>query len=189
VVGKTPGASKVSQARNRGIQLIGLHDLKHICEGTALEDAAPAVITNFSAGYMGNGKALTWSAATLETIRNPGNTIDAARSNRKAATKHTKSKKKTSESNTDNDDVKPPAQKKHKTKATKKKKTTHSDDAENIHPNMTGKNDSSKSATDALDNFDGLKVKELKELCKQHDLMVSGTKAVLKKRLEDRVGY
>jgi len=63
---------------------------------------------------------------------------------------------------TDNLDVTPPSQKKRKKRATKKKKT-------------------------ALENLDGLKANELKKLCKQHGLMVSGTKAVLKKRLEERV--
>jgi hypothetical protein len=53
VVGKSPGASKVSQGRARGVPLIDLMALKQVLEGSvkSLADTAPPVIGSFSAGY------------------------------------------------------------------------------------------------------------------------------------------
>ena len=63
VVGKDPGMSKVSEARERPkVQLVNLKDLKEKgIEGGRLEDADPVVIGSFSAGYRNTGLALTAS--------------------------------------------------------------------------------------------------------------------------------
>jgi hypothetical protein len=53
VVGKEPGASKVSQAAAKGVPTVDLMGLKRVLEtpGAALEDAPAAVIGDFSDGY------------------------------------------------------------------------------------------------------------------------------------------
>ena len=57
VVGKEPGASKVSAARAKNIPMPDLLALKTTLEtpGAALEDAPQAAIKSFSKGYRGNG--------------------------------------------------------------------------------------------------------------------------------------
>lgn len=58
VVGKEPGISKVSKARERGIPMVSLSDLKNEIEGNkALEDVEVMKINTFSSGYRGNTKA------------------------------------------------------------------------------------------------------------------------------------
>ena len=53
VVGKAPGASKVSAAHAKGVRTIDVMGLKRVLEtpGAALEDAPAAVIGEFSAGF------------------------------------------------------------------------------------------------------------------------------------------
>jgi hypothetical protein len=62
LVGKSPGFSKVSQARSKNIQLISLHDFKVALESGAasLDDfeEKPMLVQDFSAGYKSNGLAL-----------------------------------------------------------------------------------------------------------------------------------
>ena len=150
LVGKEPGMSKVSNARGRNIQLMGLHDLKQVCEGLALQDAQPAVIGAFSSGYSRNGNALTASRQDLQALRapppKPGTTIEAERkpaakiSKKEAA--GSKAKKKSPPPTVDpgatksKDDVhvKPPVAKKRKMAATKKKVAPKVEptDAENV---------------------------------------------------------
>ena len=66
LVGKEPGASKVSAAESRGIRMIGLKDL---ADGLNVGRLPPpedskVVITEFSAGYQGNG----WGGRRLENL-------------------------------------------------------------------------------------------------------------------------
>ena len=66
LVGKQPGASKVSAAESRGIRMIGLKDL---ADGLRVGRLPPpedsrVVITEFSAGYHGNG----WGGRRLENL-------------------------------------------------------------------------------------------------------------------------
>ena len=60
LVGKDPGRSKVSQADSKQIPLIDLLALQRLLNGQAsIEDteaAPPPRITNFSAGYPGQGR-------------------------------------------------------------------------------------------------------------------------------------
>ena len=57
VVGKAPGATKVSQASAKGIQMLDIAGLKAVLEtpGGSLADAPAATIGAFSKGYRGNG--------------------------------------------------------------------------------------------------------------------------------------
>ena len=57
IVGREPGASKVSQARAKNVQLMSLKDLQVVLMGgSSIEDVQPmGVITQFSSGYRGNG--------------------------------------------------------------------------------------------------------------------------------------
>ena len=78
IVGKEPGMSKVSKARDpknnkkSTIQLLDVHEICNVCRGRhCLEDSKPAVIGAFSAGYRSNGLALTASKADLEHLRSP----------------------------------------------------------------------------------------------------------------------
>jgi hypothetical protein len=233
LVGKEPGMSKVSKARGRSIQLMGLHDLKQVCEGLSLQDAQPAVIAAFSSGYGNNGKALTASRQELEALRapppKPGTAIEAekkpaAKKSKKKATTGSKTKKKnppptvnhpkataskndvdvkpparkrkstatnkkaapkaepvgTVENVTPEDDVdvKPPAKKLKKT-AIKKKAAPKAEpvDTENVTPN--------ELSSSSCNNLDEKKLTELKDLCKENGLKVSGKKAELKTRLEE----
>jgi len=60
IVGKQPGASKVSAAAGKGVQRIDIQGLKDVLESggaRALKDAPPVAITAFSAGFRGNGLA------------------------------------------------------------------------------------------------------------------------------------
>ena len=71
VVGKNPGFSKVSKAREkRKTKLLSVKDLKGILEGGSLEDAGakPMVIANFSNGF-NNSSARTASAEQLAIAR------------------------------------------------------------------------------------------------------------------------
>ena len=72
LVGKQPGASKVSTAERRGVRMIGLKDL---ADGLNMGRLPPpeesrVVITEFSAGYMGNG----WGGRRLENLEKRLNT-------------------------------------------------------------------------------------------------------------------
>lgn len=57
LVGREPGASKVTQARERGIQMLTIGDLKEGLEGNCLEamktTKKPLAITSYSSGYKG----------------------------------------------------------------------------------------------------------------------------------------
>ena len=87
IVGKEPGMSKVSQARDpknnkkSTIQVLDLHEISNVCRGLSLEEAEPATIGAFSAGFRNNGKALLASEAELERVRSP------PKSQKRAATK------------------------------------------------------------------------------------------------------
>ena len=62
VVGKSPGAKKVSEAIAKGVPTLDVEGLKAVLEGgpTASLDNAPAPqITSFSTGYKGNALRLT----------------------------------------------------------------------------------------------------------------------------------
>jgi hypothetical protein len=68
IVGKEPGFSKVSQARAKGIQLMGLRDLALGLSseaGMQLADIKPMKIQNFSRGFGGNSLANEASAGDL----------------------------------------------------------------------------------------------------------------------------
>ena len=70
VVGKNPGFSKVSKAREKPkVKMMSVKTLKEILEGGSLEDAeaAPMLITNFSSGY-GNNSAATRATANQLAI-------------------------------------------------------------------------------------------------------------------------
>jgi BRCT domain type II-containing protein len=56
VVGKQPGASKVSQAKERGIPLVDLQSLRDRIMGNlpSLEEAEAPAIRSFSSGYQSN---------------------------------------------------------------------------------------------------------------------------------------
>lgn len=71
VVGKAPGASKVSQAIAKGVPTLDIAGLKAVLEGpgASLDDAPAAHISEFSAGYKGNAKRLTAGAATALAIK------------------------------------------------------------------------------------------------------------------------
>ncbi|CAM9858671.1 unnamed protein product [Chrysoparadoxa australica] len=59
IVGKEPGISKVSQAREKGIQMMDTRALTEACMGTPIAELPPvAPITSFSAGYRGNSLAI-----------------------------------------------------------------------------------------------------------------------------------
>jgi len=56
VVGKAPGAAKVSAATNKRVPMVDVAGLKRVLEGEgSLADAPEPVIKSFSAGYRGNG--------------------------------------------------------------------------------------------------------------------------------------
>ena len=57
IVGKAPGASKVSHAKAKGVPTLDIQGLKRVLEtpGAALQDAPAATIGAFSTGYRGNG--------------------------------------------------------------------------------------------------------------------------------------
>ena len=66
IVGKEPGMSKVSKARDRNIRLVSLSEIVDCVEQPySLTDApaAPFEIKSFSKGYRGNGLFLTASPA------------------------------------------------------------------------------------------------------------------------------
>ena len=72
LVGKEPGASKVSAAESRGIRMIGLKDL---ADGLNVGRLPPpedskVLIAEFSAGYQGNG----WGGRRLENLAKRLNT-------------------------------------------------------------------------------------------------------------------
>jgi len=100
LVGQEPGYSKVSEARKRPkITLVSLVDLERVLKGQkVIEDAAPVVVNNFSAGYeirgQSNSLALTASAAELRVAQGlapPPELIGAAKT-AKTAKKDAKSK-------------------------------------------------------------------------------------------------
>lgn len=68
IVGKDPGFSKVSEARKRSIQLVGLKDLAlglQAAGGMDIVDIKPMKIKNFSSGYRGNGLVTSASEEEL----------------------------------------------------------------------------------------------------------------------------
>ncbi|KAG2485002.1 hypothetical protein HYH03_016205 [Edaphochlamys debaryana] len=74
VVGQEPGASKVGQARARGVKLVDVMALKAELEGApgASLEAAPApVIGSFSAGYNGNSVAYRLGPAAVAALMLP----------------------------------------------------------------------------------------------------------------------
>jgi hypothetical protein len=140
IVGKDPGFSKVSKARERPkCQLVSLKDLTDVLHGSLLEDAAPAAIEGFSSGYGGNSlaptaneeaMAIALGVAPPKQIEN-GNKKPAAkkRTAKKPAAKKPATKKRgaTAAAASDDGDKKPAAKrakKGSKAGAKKKKKTT-----------------------------------------------------------------
>jgi hypothetical protein len=81
--------SKVAQARNKGIPLITVEDLKQVLEGsTTLDQVEPmGQITEFSKGYDGNSLALT--ASEHELAVSSGTAAPMLEENKKSATKKT----------------------------------------------------------------------------------------------------
>ena len=73
VVGKEPGASKVSQAAAKGVPTVDIAGLKAVLEvpGASLEAAPAAHIGAFSAGYHGNALRLEGGAPKAPAIKAP----------------------------------------------------------------------------------------------------------------------
>lgn len=72
LVGKQPGASKVTQASGKGVQMMGLRDLADGLKVGMLksaEELGPMQIESFSAGYRGNGVGLSLTAPQQEALR------------------------------------------------------------------------------------------------------------------------
>lgn len=99
VVGKEPGASKVSNARDRNIPMPDLLGLKTVLEtpGLTLADAPQASIGSFSKGYKGNGLGALKNVEpnTAENALMDDGDVEASSSSKKAkkAKKEPKAKK------------------------------------------------------------------------------------------------
>jgi len=125
VVGKAPGASKVGQARAKGVPTIDVMALKAVLEGASLDSAPAAHISGFSTGYHGNALRLTDAQAAalkVPAIKAP----KAAKPKKAAPAKKAKveeEEEEAEEEEEDEDDEPPPPKKAKKAAAPKKKAT------------------------------------------------------------------
>lgn len=93
IVGKDPGFSKVSKAREKPkIKLLSITDLTqaYICQEKNVEATQPVKITNFSAGYSYNSLALEASKAELDFARGNTQALPMAEEPVKKKAKHDK---------------------------------------------------------------------------------------------------
>ena len=121
VVGKAPGAKKVSEAIAKGVPTVDIAGLKAVLEGgpgASLDDAPPPEITAFSKGYKGNALRLTDKQAA-------GLAIKAAKPPKK---KPAAKKKKAEEYEEDEEEKEEEPKPKKKSAKGKKKKAASSDD-------------------------------------------------------------
>ena len=123
VVGKAPGAKKVSEAIAKGVPTVDIAGLKAVLEGGAgasLDDAPAPQITAFSAGYKGNALRLTDKQAA-------GLAIKAAKPPKKKPAPKKKAEE-YEEEEEDYEEEEEPKPKKKKAAGKKKKKAASSDD-------------------------------------------------------------
>jgi hypothetical protein len=123
VVGRSPGMSKVTKARAQPrCTLLNIDEIVNLVEGGSIEDAAPALIDQFSGGYYGNSLALQASVEELDYAYGNGGPAPLLLKT-KAKPKKTKTKKmpakKRKKAEEENEEVRARPKKKAK-KSTKK---------------------------------------------------------------------